>query len=162
MWKSIIGAWMKVGPSLTKEEPSNIAEIFKQPIFGNPLILNEHGILLGLGGMTEGSAFAKAGYTRTKDLWNPGTQTWKSLPKLGMGYQTLNRQCKETIIASIPWWLAESTNPPREGDWVSNPPPPTGAPFDGVYFVVNAASGQARAIEFKRTTSNGRIQATTN
>jgi hypothetical protein len=29
MWKSIIGAWMKVRPGLTKEGPSNIAKIFR-------------------------------------------------------------------------------------------------------------------------------------
>jgi hypothetical protein len=90
MWKSIIRAWMKVKPGLTKEEPSNIAEIFKQPIFSNPLILNEHGIPLGLGGMREGSAFARADCTRTKDLWNPRAQTWKSLAELEMSYHTLN------------------------------------------------------------------------
>jgi len=63
MWKSIIRAWMKVRSGLTKVELSNIAEIFRQPIFGNPLILNERGIPLGLGGMREGSAFAKVGCT---------------------------------------------------------------------------------------------------
>jgi hypothetical protein len=161
MWKSIIRAWMKVRPGLTKEKPFNIAEIFRQPIFNNPLILNERGTPLGLGIMREGSAFERVGYTRTKDLWNSGIQTWKSLAELRMSYHTSNRQCKEGIIASIPWHLAESTNPPREGDWVSDPNPTSGAPLDWIYFVLNATSGQARAIEFKRTTPNGRIQATT-
>jgi len=130
MWKSIIGAWMKVRPGVTKEEPSNITEIFRQPIFGKPLILNKRGIPLGLGGMKEGSAFVRAGCTRTKDLWNPGVQTWKSLAELEMSYRTSNRQCKEAIIASIPWCLVKSTNPPREGDWVSDPTPTFGAPLD--------------------------------
>jgi hypothetical protein len=92
MWKSIIGAWMKVRPGLTKAEPSNTAEILRQPIFGNPLIFNECGVPLGLGGMREGSAFARAGCTRTKDLWNPGVQAWKSLAELGMSYHTSNRK----------------------------------------------------------------------
>jgi len=116
MWKSIIKAWMKVRPGLTKAEPSNTAEILRQPIFGNPLILNECGTPLGLGGMREGSAFVRAGCTRTKDLWNPGDQAWKSLAELGMSYHTSNRKCKEDIIASIPWCLPESTNLLRDGD----------------------------------------------
>jgi hypothetical protein len=107
---------MKVRTGLTKEKPSNIAEIFMQPIFGNPLILNKSGTPLGLGGSKDGSAFMRAGCSRTQDLWNPGAQTWKSLAKLGMSYHTSNRQCKETIIASIPWCLAKSSNTPKEGD----------------------------------------------
>jgi len=70
--KSIIGAWMKVRLGLTEADPTNTAEILKQPIFGNPLVLNERGIPLGLGELSEGSAFARAGCTQTKDLWNPG------------------------------------------------------------------------------------------
>jgi hypothetical protein len=105
-----------VKPDLIKEEPSNTAEIFRQPIFGNPLILNESGIPLGLGGSRDGSAFVRAGYSRTKDLWNAKAQTWKSLAELGMSYHASNRQCKEAIIASIPWRLEESSNTSKEGD----------------------------------------------
>jgi hypothetical protein len=57
MWKSIIETWLKVRRGLTKADPTNIVKIFKQPIFGNPLILNTSGALLGLGGLREGSAF---------------------------------------------------------------------------------------------------------
>ncbi len=92
MWKSIIGVWMKVRPGLTKVDPTNTAEILRQPIFENPLVLNERGIPLGLGGLSEGNAFAKAGCTRTKDLWNPGEQGWKSLVELGMSYHASNKK----------------------------------------------------------------------
>jgi len=54
--------------SLTKEKPSNIVEIFMQPIFGNPLILNKNGTPLGLGGSRDRSAFVRAGCSRTQDL----------------------------------------------------------------------------------------------
>jgi len=40
MWKSIVGAWMKVRPGLTKAIPTSTTKILRQPIFGNPLILN--------------------------------------------------------------------------------------------------------------------------
>jgi len=162
MWKSIIGAWMNVRPSLTKEKPSNIAEIFRQPIFGNPLILNKSGIPLGLGGSRDESAFARAGCSRTKDLWNLETQTWKSLRELGMSYHASNRQYKEAIIASIPWRLAESSYTPKESDWISNPTPPSRALLDWLYFVLSVLPGQAKAIEFKRSVHSGHIQASTN
>jgi len=77
MWKSIIGAWMKVRTGLTKADLTNTAEILRQPIFGNPLVLNKREIPLGVGGLSERSAFVRAGCTRTKDLWNPGEQEWK-------------------------------------------------------------------------------------
>jgi hypothetical protein len=89
IWKSIIGSWMKVRPGLIKEEPSNNAKIFRQPIFGNPLILNKSGIPLGLGGSRDGSAFARAGYSRMKDLWNPGAQTWKMTHSQVLGVNPL-------------------------------------------------------------------------
>jgi hypothetical protein len=102
---------MKVRPGLTKADPTNMAKILRQPIFENPLVLNECGIPLGLGGLSEGSAFEKADYTRTKNLWNPGEQEWKSLAELGMSYHASNKKCKDSIIASIPWQLIESTSP---------------------------------------------------
>jgi hypothetical protein len=68
IWKSIIVAWMKVRLGLIKEELTNNAKILRQLIFSNPLILSKSGIPLGLGGSRDGNAFARAGYSRTKDL----------------------------------------------------------------------------------------------
>jgi hypothetical protein len=153
---------MKVRPGLTKADPTNMAEILRQPIFGNPLVLNECRIPLGLGGLSEGRAFAKVGCTRTKDLWNPGEQEWKSLAELGMSYHASNKKCKDSIITSIPWQLTESTSPLRNGDWISDPAPSDGTPLEWIYFILDATPGQARAIEFKRMAPNGRIQASTN
>jgi len=162
MWKSIIGFWLKVRPGLTKAMPTITAEILRQPIFGNPLVLNERGILLGLSGLSEGNAFARADRTRIKDLWNAREQEWKSLAELGMSYHTLNKKCKESITASIPWLLTESSNLPRNGDWISDPAPSTGAPLEWIYFILDTTPSQARAVELKRMTPNGRIQAATN
>ncbi len=129
MWKNIIGAWMKVRPGLTEADPTNTVEILKQPIFENPLVLNEREIPLGLGGLSEGSAFTRAGCTRTKDLWNPGEQKWKSLAELGMNYHASNKKCKDTIIGSILWMLTESTSPLRNGDWISDHAPSDDTPL---------------------------------
>ncbi len=131
MWKNIVGAWMKVRSGLTKADPTNTAEILRQPIFGNPLVLNDRGTPLGVGGLSEGSAFARADYTRTKDLWNPGEQEWKSLAELDMSYHASNKKCKDSIIANILWLLTESTSPLRNGDWISNPAPSDSAPLNG-------------------------------
>jgi len=123
MWKNIIDAWMKVRLGFTKAEPTNIAEIFRQPIFNNPSILNESGIPLSLGGMRKGSTFVRAGCTRTKDLWNPGDQSWKSLAELGMSYHTSNRKCKEVIIACIVWLKAATSLVRGIGSTIPPPPP---------------------------------------
>jgi hypothetical protein len=100
-----------------------------QPIFGNPLILNKSGTPLGLGGSKDGSAFMRAGCSRTQDLWNPGAQTWKSLAKLGMSYHENNRKCKEDIAESIPWRPDAYAKQPQPGEWIgipnqNSPPPP--------------------------------------
>jgi hypothetical protein len=42
-WKSIVGSWLNVRVGLTKSEPASRAEILRQPIFSNPLILNTTG-----------------------------------------------------------------------------------------------------------------------
>jgi len=40
LWKSILHSWLSVRPGLCKSEPTNLVEILRQPIFGNPLITN--------------------------------------------------------------------------------------------------------------------------
>ncbi len=145
-----------------KADSTNTTEILRQPIFGNPLVLNERGTPLGVGGLSKGSTFARASCIRTKDLWNPGEQEWKSLAELGMSYHASNKKCKDSIIASIPWLLTKSTSPLRNGDWISNPAPSDGAPLEWIYFILDVTPRQAKAIEFKRMTPNGRIQASTN
>jgi len=58
MWKSIVGAWLNVRPGLIKSDPSNLDEVLRQLLFGNPSILNANGTPLGVGGVSEGNAFA--------------------------------------------------------------------------------------------------------
>jgi hypothetical protein len=162
MWKSIVGAWLKVRPGLGKAAPTCIAEILRQPIFGNPLIFNQLGAPLGLSGISEGNAFARAGCTRVKDLWNQAGQEWKSLAELGMNYHVANKKCKETFIASIPWPMSEDPTPLKKRDWVSDPSPPSGPPLKWVYYIIDATPNHATAIEFKKMTPAGHIQAYTN
>jgi len=68
MWKSIVGAWLNVRSRLTKSDPSTGEEILRQPIFGNPSILNANGDPLGVSGRGEGSTLAHSGCTRVKHL----------------------------------------------------------------------------------------------
>jgi hypothetical protein len=162
MWKSIVRAWMKVRPGLTKAIPTSTAEILRQPIFGNPSILNQLGAPLGLSGLSEGNAFAHAGCTRIKDLWNWAGQEWKSLAKLGMSYHAANKKCKETFIASIPWPLTRDPSPLKNGDWISDPALATDSPLEWIYYIIEMTPSQARVIEFKRMTPERHIQAATN
>jgi len=102
MWKNIVGAWLNVRPGLTKTDPTNTVETLKQPLFGNPSILNTSGTPLGIGGLKEGYAFVRSRCSRVKDLWNSEDNEWKSLSELGMSYHTSNKRCKDVITASIP------------------------------------------------------------
>jgi hypothetical protein len=69
--KSIIGAYINVKPSLSKLEPTNKAELLRQPIFGNPLIINHESKPLGLSDKSEGNAFASSSCSKVTDLWDP-------------------------------------------------------------------------------------------
>jgi len=162
MWKSIVEAWLNARPGLSKSDPSSPAEILKQPIFGNPSILNSKGIPLGVGGLREGSSFAKAGYTRIKDFWNEKTKGWKSFTGLGMSYHPSNRECRELITNSIPWRPDEHEDHTQIGNWIANPTPPIGCPLDWVYLVLAKDGETATVLEFQRITPSGRIQLTTN
>jgi hypothetical protein len=63
MWKSIVGAWLNVKLGLIKSDPSNLDEVLRQPLFGNPSILNANGTPLGVGRVNEGNVFAQSGYS---------------------------------------------------------------------------------------------------
>jgi hypothetical protein len=61
LWKCILHAWMSVRPGLCKTESTNSTETLRQPIFGNPHIVNHEGKPLGLSGRSEGNSLAKVG-----------------------------------------------------------------------------------------------------
>jgi hypothetical protein len=68
LWKSILSAWMNVRSGLSKMEPTNAAEVLRQPVFGNPLITNQDSKPLGLSGKSEGNALVNAGHSRVGDF----------------------------------------------------------------------------------------------
>ncbi len=43
LWKSILHSWLNVKSGLCKSEPTNSAETLRQPVFGNPPIMNQDG-----------------------------------------------------------------------------------------------------------------------
>jgi hypothetical protein len=77
MWDNIIRVWLNVRPGLTKTDPTNNAEILRQPLFENPSILNSNDSPLGITGLSEGNAFAHSGCSRVKDLRNAANTEWK-------------------------------------------------------------------------------------
>jgi hypothetical protein len=68
LWKSILNAWMNVKSGLSKSEPTNVAEVLRQPVFGNPLIMNQDNKPLGFTGRNEGNALVNTGYSRVGDF----------------------------------------------------------------------------------------------
>ncbi len=120
MWKSILGAWINIRPGLTKSDPSSMAEMLRQPLFGNPSFTNTNGAPLGVSGQSKGCAFARHGGTRVKDIWNQEAQEWKSLPDLGMYFHVPNRNSKDIIISSIPRRPDTFDSNVQLRDWISN------------------------------------------
>jgi hypothetical protein len=54
------------------------------------------------------------------------------------------------------------SQPLKNGDWISDPAPPTGPPLEWIYYIIDATPSQATVIEFKRMTPEERIQAAMN
>jgi hypothetical protein len=158
MWKSILGAWMSIRPSLAKREPSNLAELMKQPIFSNPSLTNVRGEPLGVNGHSEGCAFARAEHTRIRDFWNGDTEEWKNLSDLKMHVYASNKSTKDIIIGSIPWRPDSFSPCAQPGDWVSTPS--LGTPLEWVYYVLEALADKVLMIEFRRIATSGQIRAT--
>jgi len=162
MWKIIVGSWLNVRSGLIKVDPTSFAETLKQPLFGNPSILNASDAPMGLGGLRDGNAFARHGCTRIKDLWNHEEKDWKSLSNLGMSYHASNRRCKEAITTNIPWLPVECASHPESGEWIGIPNPnPASPPLDWVYLVLQSGRDTTDVIEYKRSALGNRIQATT-
>jgi len=102
LWKSILHAWMNVRLGLCKSEPTNLAETLRQPVFGNPLIVNQEGKPLGLSGKSKGNSLANVGCSRVRDFWDSEEKEWKGLSAIGVSFHPINRWNRDLIIASIP------------------------------------------------------------
>jgi hypothetical protein len=159
---NVVGAWLNVRLGLTKSDPSTAAEILRQPLFGNPSILNTSGSPLGVSGRREGNAFAQSSCSRIKDLWCERNREWKGLATLGMRQHPSNKNARELIVNSIPWRPNEHDCLIREGDWIRKSSPGSSNMLDWVYMVLECTSATAKAIEFKKVTPSGRLQVTTN
>ncbi|CAK9870535.1 unnamed protein product, partial [Sphagnum jensenii] len=151
---------MSVRPGLAKSEPSNSAEALRQPVFGNPLIVNQEGNPLGLNGKSEGNSLASAGRSRVRDFWDPKEKEWKDLTALGVSFHPSNKRNKDLIIASIPWDSTTFNDTPSAREWIGKRETgQTGLP-EWVYQVIDATQTFANVSEYKKTTHTGCIQTT--
>ncbi len=50
-----------------------------------------------------------------------------------MSYHASNKKYKDTFIAYIPWPLFEDPSPLKNGDWISDPVPPTSPLLEWIY-----------------------------
>jgi hypothetical protein len=160
LWKSILHSWLNVRPGLRKSEPTNSAKILRQPIFGNPFIMNPDGKPLGFSGKSERNALANAGCSRIRDFWHSNEDKWKDLVDLGVSLQTTNRVNRKLIIDSIPWNPTTANKKPMVGDWVSKKEPDQTAPPDWIYQITDTNHDTASAKEYKKFSSTGCIKVT--
>jgi hypothetical protein len=151
---------MSVRPGLSKSEPTNSAEALRQPVFENPLIVNQEGKPLGLSGKSERNSLANAGCSRIRDFWDSEEKEWKGLSALGVSFHPINKRNKDLIIASIPWDPATFNDVPSAGEWIGKKEAGQTDPPEWVYQVVGTTQSTANMSEFRRISHMGRIQAT--
>jgi hypothetical protein len=160
LWKSILHSWLSVRPGLRKLEPTNSTETLRQPVFGNPLIVNQEGRPLGLSGKSEGNALVNAGHSRIGDFWDSDEEDWKGLSTLEMSFHPTNRSNMDLIINSIPWDPATAWKNPEVGEWVDKVESDRTVSPDWIYQITDTNHVTANAKELKKISSAGRIQAT--
>ncbi len=136
-------------------EPTNLAKTLRQPIFGNPLIINQDGRSLGLSGRSEGNALANASCSKVGDFWDSEAEDWKGLSALGVSFHPVNRLNRNLIIASIPWDPATASNKPVVGDWVSKKEADRITLPEWVYQITDITHTIASAKEFKKSSNTG-------
>ncbi len=146
-WKSILGFWLNIRVGLAKSKPACHAEVLRQPIFSNLLILNTIGLPLGVCGLSEGHIITNFGCTRIKDLWDPEGRAWKSLQALQMTYHATNRNIRE-IITSIPWNPATYTNRFQARDWITKRVPGNNTALTWMYHVTRVNPNTVQVVEF--------------
>ncbi len=160
LWINILHAWMSVRPGLCKSEPTNSAETLRQPVFGNPLIINQEGRPLGLSGRSEGNSLANAGCSRVRDFWDSEEKMWKGFSDLGVSFHPSNKRNRDLIITSIPWDPATCNNVPLVGEWINKKEAGQIGPPEWIYQVVGTTQSTANVSEFRRIFHTGRVRAT--
>jgi hypothetical protein len=77
-----------------------------------------------------------------------------------MHFHVSNRASKDIILESIPR-RPDSFSPwAQPGDWVSNSAPRSGELLEWVYYVMDSLPDKVLALEFRKTSANGQLRAT--
>jgi hypothetical protein len=77
-----------------------------------------------------------------------------------VSFHAVNRLNRSLIIANIPWDPATFSDKPKVGDWVGRKEASRTALPEWVYQITDITHTTANAKEFKKSSSAGRIQAT--
>jgi hypothetical protein len=84
LWKGILGAWINIRGGLNKADPSSLAKILRQPIFGSLQVLSSKDEPFRARNKNEGRPLANKGITKLKHLWDAKTKVWKPMASLGL------------------------------------------------------------------------------
>lgn len=106
---------------------SYLYEMQRQPIFGNPLIVDSQERPLGFGQSSGLHRWAGAGFVKVGDLWDGQKEDWISRWQLTQRihryrYRDQWHTTRTHILTYVPWDLRR---PPllKSGDWLGNFPP---------------------------------------
>lgn len=76
LWQAIAKSFILTRTGLKQEEPTHPKEIMRQPLFGNTLITQPNGEMLGLEGESTFFTWAKNGVFTIKDIWHYVKEDW--------------------------------------------------------------------------------------
>lgn len=116
-WKS----WKEIRKGITQIQPQHWVEIIRQPLFGNNLIRNSQGIMLGM--MQNGKLrnWAQKRITKTLDVWDAETRVWRTSRDLNSTLRTSKIESQRLeVTSSIPWNLGAIPQQIQVGEWLAD------------------------------------------
>jgi len=122
-----IKAFISVRGNLTTVEPGEAEGKLRQQLFGNPLIVEEENIPLGMGEKIGLHLWAKGGIGKVSDIWDVEREDWLSakqiqekLPRKGAVTEKGQLRRRKTL-SYIPWDPRERKSVTERGGWVTGP-----------------------------------------
>lgn len=107
--KACFKALGAIKDSLKQGEPQELSGVLRQPLFGNPLILEGEEKPLGMGPNVGMHLWAQGGINKVEHLWDESSQDWRSMTQIQAilprrrSVMENGRVRRRKAISHIPW-----------------------------------------------------------
>lgn len=118
-WMGTWQSWKGIRQGIKQNPPQHWAEIVRQPLFGNNLIRDRQGYMLGMAKRGKLRNWAQKGIVKTLDVWYDRARTWRSARDLNTTLKTPKIESQRSeVIESIPWSLGAYPSRYYPGEWL--------------------------------------------